>query len=76
MSGVDDLFGSDDEEPQQRAASPAAAPKPTDMKARLAALAAAKKRERVSWVESSWAHGCGMPRSPARLGAEVLGAMQ
>lgn len=51
MSGVDDLFGSDDEEPQplaQRAASPAAAPK-QDMKARLAALAAAKKRERVSF---------------------------
>ncbi|PRW61505.1 IWS1-like protein [Chlorella sorokiniana] len=48
MSGVDDLFGSDDEEPQQqaqRSASPAPAPK-QDMKARLAALAAAKKRER------------------------------
>lgn len=50
---ADDLFGSDDEDeaPQPvTAASPAPAAAPAgkmDMKARLAALAAAKKREQV-----------------------------
>ncbi|KAL4853818.1 hypothetical protein ACK3TF_005298 [Chlorella vulgaris] len=44
MSGVDDLFGSEDDEPVVQApAAPTAKP---DMKARLAALAEAKRKER------------------------------
>jgi hypothetical protein len=46
MSGVDDLFGSEDDEPVVQApAAPTAKP---DIKARLAALAEAKRKERVS----------------------------
>lgn len=46
MDVHDDLFGSDDEEPQQQPEAAPAAPK-SDMKSRLAALAAAKRKATV-----------------------------
>lgn len=64
MSGVDELFGSDDEEPQQ-------APKAQTMKEKLAALAAAKKRERVRGGGRQLRpalHGRQRPRWPAAHG--------
>jgi hypothetical protein len=47
MDTHDDLFGSDEEEPQQQPEPAPAAPK-ADMKSRLAALAAAKRKASVS----------------------------